>query len=82
MVRKLKLFECYICHTKFNSKKSNLLRHLDLHGPIVKRYKCPKCRESFQNKQNYHRHWAHKHTAISIKSEEPKIFQRHNSKRM
>lgn len=74
MVRKL--FECYVCHKNFKSKKSNLLRHLDLHGPVLKRYKCPKCRLLFQNKSNYQRHWAKKHTGISIESDEPKIIQR------
>lgn len=79
MVRKL--FECYFCHKDFKSKKSNLLRHLKLHGPIVKRYRCQECRKSFQNKQNYKRHWTEKHTKISIEPAKPKIIHR-QAKRM
>lgn len=71
-----KFFECYICRKNFKSRESNLLRHLNLHGPILKRYKCQACRKSFQNKQKYHRHWTDKHTTISIKPNKPKIIER------
>lgn len=70
-----KLFECFICRKNFKSKKSNLLRHLNLHEPNAKRYKCPKCRKSYQNKENYHRHWAAKHTEISIEPEKAKMIE-------
>lgn len=74
MVRKV--FECYVCHKNFKSKKSNLLRHLKLHGPIVECYKCPRCRQSFQNRQNFHRHWIDKHSNIAVQPENPILTYR------
>lgn len=76
-----KLFECFICRQNFKSKKSNLLRHMRLHGPTVECYRCPQCPKSFQNKQNYQRHWADKHTDISIQPAKPTTILR-QAKRM
>lgn len=77
----VRLFECFLCHKQFISKKWNLLRHMKFHGPAPTRYKCPICKRPFTNKQNYQRHWKNKHTDISVESETPKIVSR-NPKRI
>lgn len=53
-----RILQCYLCRSITKSNKvSNLRRHIRLHGPIVKYYKCLQCGAKFQNKSNMKIHW-------------------------
>lgn len=59
--RVVSCFECYLCHLKVLSNKSNLRRHMKLHQPEIKCFSCLVCSKSYQNKSNFKKHWADKH---------------------
>lgn len=59
--KKIELFECYLCHIKLKSKAANLRRHMALHGPGLKSYKCLACKNHYQTKSNLRVHWNKKH---------------------
>lgn len=59
--QKYETLECFICHKRFGRKMYNLRRHSALHGPFLKKSKCPTCGKTFQNKANYKTHWLQIH---------------------
>lgn len=76
MMKKIKnrILECYLCHIRFKCNKfSNLRRHFNLHGPVVKCFKCLECKQSFQNKSNANTHWKRAHKSLVEAGVTPKI---------
>lgn len=59
--RVISFFECYLCHLKIRSNKSNLRRHKKLYRTEIKCYSCMVCSKSYQNKSNFQKHWTDKH---------------------
>lgn len=59
--RLISFFECFLCHSKFQSNTSNLRRHMKLRQIKVKCFTCLVCSKTYQNKSNFYKHWADKH---------------------
>lgn len=59
--KKMKTFECYLCHSTIKNSFSNLKRHFKLHGPKIKCYVCLECGKDYQNRSNLRKHWAKSH---------------------
>lgn len=59
--KQIESYECYVCHTKIKSKLANLRRHMALHGPNIKSYKCFACEKIYQTKSNLRIYWNKTH---------------------
>lgn len=58
--------QCYLCRMILKGNKlSNLRRHMRLHGPATKCFKCLVCKNTFQNKSNLKQHWQRKHQTLA-----------------
>lgn len=67
--------ECYVCKTVMKCNKvSNLRRHIRLHGPLVKCFKCLECGTNFQNKSNMKTHWSRAHKNLADVNVPPKMI--------
>lgn len=61
---------CGVCGLQITSKKANLYRHMDLHGPVVARLECPICNKTCSNKYNLKIHCIRKHSDENISLEQ------------
>lgn len=58
------ILECFLCHSTFHNKVSNLRRHIRLHDSSNTCFECLGCHNTYQNKQNLKKHWIQKHSKI------------------
>lgn len=59
-------FKCGICGLVIRSKRANLQRHVQLHGPIVNRLKCISCQQTLSNQFNFKTHCQRVHPKETI----------------
>lgn len=79
--KKIESFECYLCHIQLKSKLSNLRRHIKLHGPNIKLFKCAVCKKGYQTKSNLRVHWNDKHRDQQEQQQFKFETEYHSSKR-